>query len=109
CPKPTAPGAVLVRAGTEGDRYHFLPLTSSVFWVEWRLFHNHATGYRVVNALLHGLGAFFLWRLLRKLTLRGAFAVAALFACHPVAVASVAWITELKNTLSGALFFAAMW
>ncbi|HET9888366.1 MAG TPA: tetratricopeptide repeat protein [bacterium] len=104
---PQADG--LVRAWTEGDRYDFLPLTSSVFWIEWRLFHNHATGYRVVNALLHGLGAFFLWRLLRKLPLSGAFAVAALFACHPVAVASVAWITELKNTLSGVLFFAAMW
>ena len=103
---PQADG--LVRAWTEGDRYDFLPLTSSVFWIEWRLFHQDATGYRVVNALLHGLGAFFLWRLLRKLPLRGALVVAALFACHPVAVASVAWITELKNTLSGVFFFASM-
>ena len=98
----------IVRAWTEGDRYDFLPLTSSAFWIEWRLFHHHATGYRIVNAVLHGLSAFFLWRLLRKLPLRGAFVAAALFACHPVAVASVAWITELKNTLSGVFFFASM-
>jgi tetratricopeptide (TPR) repeat protein len=98
----------LVRAWTEGDRYDFLPLTSSAFWVEWRLFRQDATGYRVVNALLHGLCAILLWQLLRKLPLRGSFVVAALFACHPVAVASVAWITELKNVLSGVFFFASI-
>lgn len=98
----------LVRAWTSGDRYDFLPLTSSAFWLEWRLFGADATGYRVVNAVLHGFAAALVYLLFRRLPLRGGFVAAALFAAHPVAVSSVAWITELKNTLSGGLFFGSL-
>ncbi len=98
----------LVRAWTEGDKYDYLPLTSSAFWGLWRAFGVDATGYRVVNGLFHALAAFLLWRSLLRLPMRGALVAAALFAVHPIAMGSVAWITELKNTLSGALFFGAM-
>ena len=36
------------------------------------------------------------------------WSVALVFALHPVCVESVAWITELKNTLSGAFFLGAL-
>jgi tetratricopeptide (TPR) repeat protein len=78
----------------------FFPLKSTVIWLQWRLWQDHTLGYHLTTVGLHLLSAFLLWRLFRKLGLRLAWFGALLFVVHPIMVGSVAWIAELKNTLS---------
>jgi tetratricopeptide (TPR) repeat protein len=88
-------------------RHQYYPLTSSAFWVQHRLFGDHATGYHLVNILLHAVNAVLLWRLLRRLGVPAAWVAGAVFAVHPVHVQSVAWISELKNVLSTVFFLSS--
>ncbi len=80
------------------------PLSLTILWAEWMLWGTKTFGYHIVNILLHGGGAILLWQILRTLRVRGALLAGAIFAVHPVAAATVAWISELKNTLSLVLF-----
>src|SRR3954462_9861750 len=94
--------AGLVRIWTElGATQQYYPVVHTVFWVEHRVFGDSTLGYHLVNILLHGLSALLLVAVLRRLDVPGAWLAGWLFALHPVMVESVAWITELKNALSG--------
>jgi protein O-mannosyl-transferase len=86
----------------------YYPLTFTVFWLIYQLEGPNPFPFHVVTLALHAVNAVLLLFLLRRLNIRGALVVAALWAVHPVNVESVAWATELKNTLSGAWFFASL-
>ncbi len=86
----------------------YYPLVHTTFWIEYQWWEHDATGYHVVNVLLHGATAILLFVVLRTLSIRGALLAAAIFAVHPVHVESVAWITERKNVLSGMFYFASL-
>ncbi len=83
-----------------GSFPQYYPVTLTVLWIEHALWGLNPFGFHLANILLHGFNALLLWILLQRLAVPSAFFVSAAFAFHPVHVESVAWISELKNTLS---------
>ncbi len=68
-------------------------------------------GHHVTNVLLHASVAvlLFLWFLSATGAPGRSWAVAALFALHPLRVESVAWVTERKDVLSGLFWMLGLW
>jgi protein O-mannosyl-transferase len=85
----------------------YYPLLHSAFWLEAQFWGDDTLGYHLVNILLHVVAAILVAIVLRRLAVPGAYLAAAIFALHPVHVESVAWITELKNTLSAVFYLSA--
>jgi tetratricopeptide (TPR) repeat protein len=87
----------------------YYPLTFSTYWIEYRLWGAWPTGYFLTNFVLHLLNSWLVYALARRLGAGAPAAAvcAALFALHPAQVASVAWLAQRKNTLSGLLVLSA--
>lgn len=93
------------------DVSYWHPLTWLSHMLDWQLFGNGPAGHHATSVLWHAAAAAMAFAALRRLT--QAFwtsaAAAALFACHPLRVESVAWIAERKDVLSGFFWFLALW
>ena len=91
-----------------GSLIEYYPLEATLQAVQWHFCRLDTLGYHLTNVVLHLTGALLVWRLLEKFGLRHAWLGGLLFAIHPAAVESVAWISEFKNTLSLPPFLLAM-
>ena len=86
----------------------YYPLLFTSYWIEYRLWGLDARGYHAANLALHLVNVCLVFLLMRRFGVSVAVALftAAVFAVHPVQVASVAWVAERKNTLSGLFYLA---
>src|SRR5271165_5058729 len=75
-----------------GATQQYYPVLHTAFWIEHRLWGDATLGYHLLNVLLHATAAVLFAALLRRLRVPGAGVAGLLFAFHPVAVESVAWI-----------------
>jgi protein O-mannosyl-transferase len=90
-----------------GATQQYYPLVHTIFWVEHQVWGDSPLGYHLINILLLWVSALLLLKILRLLEIPGAWLAAAIFALHPVQVESVAWISELKNMLSGLFYLGS--
>ncbi len=94
--------AGLERAFTTIQGGYWIPLTWTSYLIDYHFSGLHPADYHRTNVLLHAATAALLFLTLFRMT--GAcgrsFAVAGLFAFHPIQVESVAWVTERKDVLS---------
>lgn len=88
----------------------YKPLVLSSFGLEHALFGLNPLVFHLDNMLLHTANAALVFLLFRKLFGKDwpAFFTAALFACHPMHVESVAWVSERKDVLASFFFLSAM-
>ncbi len=89
-----------------GATQQYYPLVHTIFWLEYHLWGDLTLGYHLINILLHFFSALLIVCILRLLAVPKPWFVASIFALHPVQVESVAWMSELKNMLSGVFFFS---
>lgn len=85
---------------THAANWH--PLTWLSHMADVELFGGNPAGHHWTSLAIHTLNVFLLFFVLREMTCDPwpSFAVAALFAVHPLHVESVAWVSERKDLLS---------
>lgn len=86
----------------------YAPVTFTTLWIQHQLWGLNPFGYHLVNIAFHALNAVLVWVVLKRLVPSSALLAAALFAVHPVTVESVAWVTELRNVESAAIYLLCL-
>ena len=91
------------------DNWH--PLTTILHMADCQFYGLRPWGHHLTNLLLHAATAVLLFLMLLEMTgaLWPCAFVAAVWAIHPLRVESVAWVSELKDVLSGLFFMLTLW
>lgn len=97
--------------GTIAESNYWRPTFTAFHILNFRLFGLNPFGWHLLNLLLHAGICGLIFLLLRRWNLSSglAFAVALVFAVHPVHVETVAWISGSPDLLFGAAFLGSLW
>ncbi len=89
---------------------NYLPVTMIVHALSWMVFGGNAGGHHAVNVVFHLLNGVLVYKVTAYFfsdkRLRGLTVL--VFLLHPLQLETVAWISELKSTLSASFFFGAL-
>jgi len=90
---------------------HWQPVTWIFRMLEITFFGLHPVPHHVINVMLHLANTLLLFEVLRRMLQETfcSFWVAAIFAIHPMHVEAVAWVTALKDVLSGFFWMLCLW
>lgn len=93
---------------TKPYQYLYVPVTYALFWAGYHLWGNAALGYHALNLACHLVSAVLFYQILKSILKRrwAALLACAWWALQPLQVEPVAWITGLKDVLSGMLVLA---
>jgi tetratricopeptide (TPR) repeat protein len=79
----------------------YRPMAHASYWVQYAAWEGAAPiWYHAVGVGFHLLNALLVWRILKRLEIKSAVWIVALFAVHPVAVQSVTWVSQQPVVLS---------
>jgi len=88
----------------------FVPVTMFSFMLDYSIWGKEPLGYHLQNIFWFIITAVGIYSCFIKLKLKPlhAFLLVLIYIVHPQRVESVVWVTERKDVLCGALFFAAL-
>ncbi len=86
----------------------YIPVTYALFWAGYHLWGSAAAGYHLLNLACHLVSAVLFYQILKSILKSrwAALLASAWWALQPLQVEPVAWITGLKDVLSGMLALA---
>jgi tetratricopeptide (TPR) repeat protein len=100
-----------VHAGPQSDP-QYEPVTLTFYRILhdiWSRGTPNPLGFRATSLLLHAIGVVLLWRMLRRLSVPGAFIIAAVWAIHPVQAETLCSVSQLKSILALLFGLWSMW
>jgi len=86
----------------------YQPLKTTIEWLLYHLGNAHVTVFHGTSIVLHVASGLLIWKIASRFNLASSWLAGLLFIIHPLSVSTVAWIAELKNTLSLPLLLLAI-
>jgi hypothetical protein len=88
---------------------YYRPVVIIYLMICWKMFGTWATGWHLLNVLLHILVVYYAFLILERITgdLRLSGVASLLFAIHPMRSESVAWISGVTDLLLAAFFLSS--
>ena len=86
----------------------YQPLKTTLEWLLYHVSHGNLVLIHLTSLSLHLLSSFLIWKITSRFNPTSSWLAGLLFILHPLSVSSVAWIAELKNTLSLPLLLLAV-